>query len=132
MEYSFINSNDFLEICSKLELQPKFNMGERVCRGFADLGFEEFVVAGKNFIVSLFTGEKKEINESEKDHFFLIPDVDYLIQYLYELEVNIIEVKFVDEREWFVKGVSLSSDRSFESSESTLVGSLVALLNSFS
>lgn len=60
-------------------LQP----GDRVARGFADLGFEEFWVLPNEKVVSLLTGDVSPFRESDWEHFFKIFSLDDL---LFELE----------------------------------------------
>jgi len=96
-------SNSVLEKCSSLEdelLKPKFVRGEHLGRGFADLGYEQFVFLSNNQLVSLFTGDKISIDDREREHFFIIPSVDQINQHLEEKLYDIKFLNFINRREW--------------------------------
>ena len=100
-------SKQFLGLCEdlhKLELLiPRFEVGERVGRGFADLGAEEFQIIGSNRIVSLFTGHTSELTADQRRFFFLIPDVDQLAAMLCERGFDIEQIERPDQRQWRIE-----------------------------
>lgn len=75
-------SKQILERLSQLHAAGffmKFEAGDKVARGFADLGFEEFFVLPGNRLSSTFTGEISQLKEGDEKHLFLIPDIDQVI-----------------------------------------------------
>jgi len=98
-------SNDQLDLCEQLkqigfpqEISPGVHLG----RGFADLGYEQFVVLPAEKILSLFTGDIIEFNPDQSDYFFVIPDTEDLMQFLYVEDYDCELIDFEDGREWSV------------------------------
>ena len=96
----------FLEQCEKLResmLAPTFTDGEIVSRGFADLGFEEFLVLPGKKLLSLQAGTVGEIPEQHRHFFFRVPSVDDMINLMENLGLNGITCDREDQRIWKVK-----------------------------
>lgn len=84
-------------------LQPRFEPGDIVARGFADLGFEEFQVLPSNKLLSLTAGSITPISSERTQHFFWIPSIDEIGEILEKLGIKFIACKRVDQREWVVE-----------------------------
>lgn len=74
--------------------------GDRVGRGFADLGFEEFLILDNRRIVSLMTGTVSPRQEDELRHLFLIPTVDEAFEIAVKGGVDIMTLVCEDNRAW--------------------------------
>jgi hypothetical protein len=57
------------------ELLTSFEVGDNLIRGFADVGYEEFVLLPSNRLCSKLSGVVKPLDESEMRHFFRIPSL---------------------------------------------------------
>lgn len=93
----------FLALCQQLSdkgIRPAFSAGEVVGRGFADLGFEEFIVLPGPKLLSLMAGTVSDLPESDYERFFLVPDADVLVQVILRSGGEILNLNFVDQREW--------------------------------
>ena len=103
----FWSSKEFLQICqdlSELGYKPELNAGGRIARGFADLGFEEYLYLPPDKLVSLFTGDKSTLPEEHRDFFFVIPTVDMMVSVALEHGAEILSIDHVEQREWNVLG----------------------------
>lgn len=90
-------------LCSSLRhmgLEPRFEVGDLVARGFADLGFEEFQVLPGPSILSLTAGTLKPLAEDHRQHFFWIPSVDESIELLEARGAIIQSCLREDNRHW--------------------------------
>jgi hypothetical protein len=58
----------------------QFGAGDVIARGFADVGFEEFFILYDGSLLSLTSGDRSNLADSEKHAFFLIPSVDDIIE----------------------------------------------------
>ncbi len=81
-------------------LEPRFEPGDIVARGFADLGFEEFQVLPSSQLLSLTAGTVSRIPEDHRGHFFWIPSADEAIDWLEARGVVIRECVRNDGRSW--------------------------------
>jgi hypothetical protein len=84
-------------------LQPRFEVGDVVARGFADLGFEEFQVLPGGKLLSLTAGTSSPLPQDHTHHFFWVPSVDECIELLEQLGATAILCKRVDARQWRVE-----------------------------
>lgn len=78
-------TRDQFAICQELKqwgLEPRFEPGDVVARGFADLGFEEFQVMPGTVLLSLTAGTTTTMPAEHQHHFFWIPSVDEAIDLL--------------------------------------------------
>ena len=96
-------SNVFLAKCAALkdagykrELEP----GVIVARGFADLGYEVFSVLPCDKLLSLFTGKITPLAADERQHLFLVPDADGLVQFIQVRCGYEIDCHTIDGRSW--------------------------------
>jgi len=94
------------EICNELRmwgLEPRFEPGDVVARGFADLGFEEFQVLPGEKLLSLTAGTSTALPADHQGHFFWIPSIDECVDLLEKLGVRCVGCQRLDGREWSVQ-----------------------------
>ncbi len=107
------NNAEFLKLCESLKAigRPgQFRSGSRVSRGFADVGFEEFVLLPNGKMMSLFTGAQSDFLEEHRGFFFEVPTIE---DFLAELELRgerIVTVEFIDQRMWRVQGSTVMGE----------------------
>jgi len=120
------------ELCSELKalgLEPRFEPGDLVARGFADVGFEEFQVLPGFKLLSLTAGTTTPLPEEHRHHFFWIPSVDECVANLEYAGVVCVSCQRRDAREWCVEAQydgSLEVHRA-RSLHEALLRSLVAI-----
>lgn len=93
-------------LCNELRtwgLQPRFEPGDVVARGFADLGHEEFQVLPGPKLLSLTAGTTTPVPEGHAGHFFWIPSVDECVELLEKRGVVCVSCERKDGREWVVQ-----------------------------
>ena len=99
-------SREQFTLCSEAKqwgLEPRFEPGDIVARGFADLGFEEFQVLPSSKLLSLTAGTVSSLPGDDSHHFFWIPSVDEIVEILERRGVPCVSCRRVDQREWFVE-----------------------------
>jgi len=84
-------------------LQPRFEPGDIVARGFADLGYEEFQVLPSSKILSLTAGTVSALPHDHTTHFFWIPSADEITDILERRGVPCVSCTRVEQREWLVE-----------------------------
>lgn len=84
-------------------LVPRFEPGDIVARGFADLGYEEFQVLPSEKILSLTAGSVSALPPEHASHFFWIPSIDEITELLERRGVPCVSCSRVDRREWLVE-----------------------------
>jgi hypothetical protein len=93
----------FLAKCAALKdkgIHFEFEQGHIVARGYADLGYEEFVLLASNKICSLYSGKISELPEEEKKHFFIVPDQDMMTDKIIKTGLDIESIVFENQRNW--------------------------------
>jgi hypothetical protein len=103
-------TREHFELCNQLKLaglQPRFETGDVVARGFADLGFEEFQVLPGVNLLSLTAGTVKPLPFEHREHFFWIPSADEAVELIEASTYQIASCVREDMRNW---KVILSSD----------------------
>jgi hypothetical protein len=128
-------SNDLLKICQAIKnsgIEFSLVPGSRLARGFADLGFEEFILLEGNRLISLYRGTQSEFLMEEQKHFFRIPNLLEIQQAIYELNYNIIEMEFKDQREWYLKLENQQDKKIVENSAKDLESLFIRILNDLS
>lgn len=99
-------SRRHFEVCNDLKtsgLQPRFEPGDIVARGFADLGHEEFQVLPGAKLLSLTAGSVSAISQDQSAHLFWIPSVDETVELLEKRGAVCIGVRRIDRRDWSVE-----------------------------
>lgn len=102
---SILNDRPYLELCQELSqigIKPKFDVGETVARGFADLGFEEFCILPGPRLLSLLAGTLTPLPTEEKERFFLVPTAEQLINLIDVAGGDIQTLNFLDRRSWIL------------------------------
>lgn len=99
-------SREQFALCNELRvwgLEPRFEPGDIVARGFADLGFEEFQVLPGPRLLSLTAGTASALPEEHRGHFFWIPSVDEVTELLEVRGARIEHCKRDDGRDWVIE-----------------------------
>jgi hypothetical protein len=99
-------SREQFTLCNELRiwgLEPRFEPGDVVARGFADLGFEEFQVLPGPRLLSLTAGTASALPEDHRGHFFWIPSVDEAIELIEVKGAQIELCKREDGRDWVLE-----------------------------
>lgn len=91
------------EMLGRVRTLGALRPGMRVARGFADIGYEEFIVLPNEQLLSLLTGEAAPIDASKREHLFEILSADQLARVVRESGCEFGEICFVDGREWRVE-----------------------------
>lgn len=121
-------------LCDELRiwgLEPRFEPGDVIARGFADLGFEEFQVLPSSQMLSLTAGTISRILDDHKGHFFWIPSVDEGIAWLEARGVTVQQCAREDARTWalsLLQPGGESVEACGESLHETVLRALLAML----
>lgn len=75
-------------------------LGSRLGRGFADIGYEEFILLPGSRLLSLFTGNVSALDEVRREHLFEILSADQLIAEIHEQGFEIEDLRCLDMRTW--------------------------------
>lgn len=97
--------NEQLTKCERLKehgFPQEVKTGSHVGRGFADLGFEQFLMLPSGKLLSLFTGDCSELPAGHAEYFFVIPTVDRLIEYMESCGAYVDTIDLDDDSEWSV------------------------------
>lgn len=100
-----IKRREFLEKCHRLSYHgwlKNFQPGSIVARGFADVGFEEFYILHDFRIVSLLSGITKDFEESDRQHFFIVPEISEITKECELKDIKIISLELEKDRNWKV------------------------------
>ena len=92
-------------LCNELRiwgLEPRFEPGDVVARGFADLVFEEFQVLPSASLLSLTAGTVSKLPADHQGHFFWIPSVDEGITLLEQGGAVVRGCQREDGRDWLM------------------------------
>lgn len=99
-------SREQFSTCTELKqwgLEPRFEPGDIVARGFADLGYEEFQVLPSSKLLSLTAATVSALPQEHTNHFFWIPSIDEITELLEKRGVPCVSCRRVDRREWIVE-----------------------------
>jgi hypothetical protein len=83
-------------------LAPRFEPGDVIARGFADLGYEEFQVLPGPKILSLTAASVTNLPADDTRHFFWIPSVDESLGLIERQGAEQLMCARIDGREWQV------------------------------
>jgi hypothetical protein len=127
-----IFENTFLQKCeaaSRAGFPLYDEVGSLVGRGFADVGYEIFAVLPSGQLLSLLTGQTSRIlSEEERAHFFSVPDVDTLIEFLEERACTVESFTRHDSREWHI-ALSHADGRVFTAVGGTLSEAILTVIH---
>ena len=118
------SSKETLALCQQLKelgYDPDISEGDRVARGFADLGFEEFVVLPGTRILSLFTGQVTSLHGEHRKFFFVIPTFEQVVDELSRAGVVVSGLLFEQRREWRISAAAIDAQDQFQSGASTVL-----------
>ncbi len=111
-------------------LAPRFEPGDVVARGFADLGYEEFQVLPGPKLLSLTAASVTNLPPDDTKHFFWIPSVDESFSLVERLGADHLVCSRVDGREWEVS-CQVRGEKVLESARDLHLAALKALLASY-
>ena len=101
-----VSSLKYLAKCSKLKdsgVTFDFEQGSFIARGFADLGFEEFIVLTSNKILSIYSGKISGLPEEDKKNFFAVPSIELMINKIRIAGFDILGLTYESQRTWQLK-----------------------------
>ena len=123
-------TRDQFALCYELKalgLEPRFEPGDLVARGFADLGFEEFQVLPGPRLLSLTAGSVTPLAQDGRAHFFWIPSSDEAVDLIERCGARIGGITRINQREWACELVSANGLTEVISSRHLYTLSLLAL-----
>lgn len=98
----------------------EFEQGLVVARGFADLGYEEFIMLSSAKICSLYSGKISELPAEEQKHFFIVPSEDSMINRIIKLGYDIHNLYFEEQRNWKITLTHAESRKELQFYDSTI------------
>ncbi len=99
-------SIELLRRCEQLKTTGYFDQWDppvRIARGYADLGYEEFLLLPGGRLVSLVGGAGSEFPEGHKHLFFQVPGVQEMVERIDRLGFDIADVRYQHQRRWCVE-----------------------------
>lgn len=127
---SIYASPEYLRRCEKLgaiRSNVRFEAGQKIARGFADLGYEEFLLLPNNTLLSLFSGKLSDFPEEHLKFFFWVPTSEELLQELVKV-VDIVSIEYFEQRTWKANLTKLKNNQSFAIAQDTLELALLEAL----
>ena len=107
----------FLKRCEDLKTrcgEVPFSEGMKIARGFADLGYEEFLLLPGRKLLSLYSGQVTPFPEEHSRFFFEVPTPDEVTDRIVRALWDLDSVRFVDQRSWTARLVHSKSGESRE------------------
>ncbi len=83
-----------LESLKELGFSLDLSAGGQVARGFADLGYEQFLIMNNGKLLALYTGTITELKPEHQQFFFNVPAVDRLLLELHLLGWDIQTINY--------------------------------------
>jgi hypothetical protein len=96
-------SPEFIEIIVRInrnDLFGKFKQGDHIARGYADLGYEEFIALGPTKIVSLYSGTQSELPPEHLRFFYTLPNTEQMLDVISRQNFDICSALYHDQRIW--------------------------------
>ena len=124
------SKNRFLKECADLKEQGfpfVQEQGRRIARGYADLGYEEFILLTENKLLSLYSGKPSEIPEGHSHHFFLVPSCDEMVDEIIKRGFDIESLQFKNQRSWEIVATKKEGNRISEGAPTLEQALLLAL-----
>ena len=93
----------FLKRCEEWRqknTEPPLKEGTRIARGFADLGYEEFVLLPGKKLLSLYSGTLTQFPEEHAHFFFPVPSADEMVEDIERKGFDIVSLEYRDQRTW--------------------------------
>lgn len=122
---------NFLRLCEELgqrNPEQKLSPGSKIARGFADLGYEEFLLLTGNKLLALYSGQVTQFPEEHRRFFFEVPSPDELVSRIAKLNWDILSLEFIEQRSWKICMKHESSGRLSESLGDTIEETLTTAL----
>jgi hypothetical protein len=104
-----------------------FEQGEQVARGYADLGYEQFLVLSDHKLLSLQSGKSSELQEGHRHFFFSVPSVEQLADVLARRFIMIEAIYPVGQTRWGIRFKCAEGERQ-EIEDRSLLGVLCEAL----
>ncbi|NDC36545.1 MAG: hypothetical protein EBZ48_00660 [Proteobacteria bacterium] len=93
----------FLKLCEALhhaspgqDLEP----GTKIARGFADLGYEEFLLLPGEKLLALYSGQVTLLQEEHRRFFFPVPTPDEMVERIIRDNWDILNLTYEEQRSW--------------------------------
>lgn len=93
----------FLKLCEELrhavpeqELEP----GMKIARGFADLGYEEFLLLPGERLLALYSGQVTALQDEHRKFFFHVPTPDEMLATIIKANWDIASLHYEEQRTW--------------------------------
>jgi len=93
----------FLKLCEDLgRLCPsdELEAGMKVARGFADLGYEEFLLLPGDRLLALYSGQITPLPPEHRGFFFAVPSPDELVERIIKGNFDIASLVYEEQRSW--------------------------------
>jgi hypothetical protein len=123
---------NFLRLCEELgrtDPERALSPGTKIARGFADLGYEEFLLLNGNKLLALYSGQVTQFPDEHRRFFFEVPTPDDIVSRITALNWDILTLEFIEQRSWRICMKHQPSGRTSESSGDTIEEALtIALL----
>jgi len=74
--------------------------GTKISRGYADLGYEEFLLLNEDQMISLFSGKVSSLPSDHHQYFFTVLSIDDMTEVLVRAGADIVSLQYVDQRKW--------------------------------
>lgn len=119
---SLFSDPSFLKRCDELKAllgADRFSPGIKVARGYADLGYEEFLILPNNKLLSLYSAKISEIPPGHSQHFFWVPSAVELLEEI-QRHGDILGIDFELQRLWKIRLMPLGSDKELVTSGASL------------
>ncbi len=120
--------DSFQSLCD-LGLVPSFEIGTRVGRGFADVGYEEYCVLPGNRLQSLLTGTIAPLVDSDKGKLFAILSPDEILAQIVMRGFDVLSLSCPKQRDWVLEMQDSDQNRTTIVGRSVLNATLAALTN---
>ena len=79
-----------------------FEEGMKIARGFADLGYEEFLLLPGGKLLALYSGQVTQFPEEHRRFFFEVPTPDQVAARLNKAFWDIRSLQLEDQRTWML------------------------------
>lgn len=104
----------FLKLCEEFKQKCgaiPLSDGMKVARGFADLGYEEFLLLPGDKLLSLYSGQVTAFPHEHANFFFEVPTADELVDRIVRAFWDIEELVFQEQRRWVLKILNAKSKK---------------------
>ena len=120
---AMLSHPQFLKLCEELgRLSPTHELeaGMKVARGFADLGFEEFLLLPGERLLALYSGQITSLPPEHRKFFFAVPSPDHLVERIIRRNFDIISLVYEEQRSWRLILAEATTGKSVEAEGESL------------